>query len=145
LKYFLLNEEKVFFSAATSTMNADDLKYILAEEGRYTNDEENEAIMDEGIAAIDVDEMNGETSESENEPACRTENEKPSSISSDPHFSDYETPDDIKTRGGENYHINKLRTKPHSPKAERRQKRERRVNDIRQKESRCHKKQIHDL
>jgi hypothetical protein len=132
-------------------MNADDIKYILAEEGRYTIEEENNIIMNEGIAAIDVDEMNGETdgnesSESDgNEPTCRSERKKISAVSSDPYFSDYETPDDIKIRGGENYHINKLRTKPHSPKSERKQKKENRTKDRRTKESRCHKKQIIDL
>ena len=126
-------------------MNADDLKYILAEEGRYYEDQD---IMEEGIAQIDIEEMLG----AEPEPQPQSDGEAPQSDGDareinfyDPHFSDYETPEDIKTRGGENYHINKLRTKPHSPKSERRQKRERRVNDIRQKESRCHKKQIHDL
>ena len=119
-------------------MNADDIKYILAEEGRYYEDY---AIMNEGIEAIDIDEMNNET-----EPACSSCSSEPVSSSSEPvsseddaKHSDY---DNIKTRGGENYYVNKHKAKPHSPKSERKQKKEKRDNDRPTKESRCHKKAI---
>jgi hypothetical protein len=148
-------------------MNADDLKYILAEEGRYNDD----GIMNEGIEAIDIEEMMLEnyywnrpawldepmwriSTEAwdidDNEPVATNEDDKPPTneddepptkkVSSDPHFGDYETPDDAKTSGGENYHINKQKTKRPSPKSERRRLREKRVKDLRVKESRCHKK-----
>ena len=111
-------------------MNADDIKYILAEEGRYYEDYD---IMNEGIEAIDIDEMNGE----EEPPAKK--------VASDPHFGDYSTPDDVKARGGVNYHINKQKTKS-SPKSERRRLREKRTKDLPAKESRCHKKAgVNDL
>ena len=125
-------------------MNADDIKYILAEEGRYYEDY---AIMNEGIEAIDIDEMNGEQPEpvsSSSEPVSSS-SEPPSSSSEpvssedDAKHSDY---DNIKTRGGENYYINKHKAKPHSPKRERKQKKEKRDKDRPTKESRCHKKAI---
>lgn len=152
-------------------MNADDIKYIQAEEGRYGVNQhyvsyEDDDIMNEGIAAIDIDEMN-ETdwfhtmmdagwpvwrptshplSCAMNKPCCVHEfdHEEPlaKKVSSDPEFGDYETPEDVKTRGGENYHINKQKSKPHSPKNERRNQREKRVKDIRIKESRVHKKTV---
>uniref|UniRef100_A0A6C0BWB1 Uncharacterized protein n=1 Tax=viral metagenome TaxID=1070528 RepID=A0A6C0BWB1_9ZZZZ len=108
-------------------------KYILAEEGCYEDDD----IMNEGCAAIDIEEMNGYEF---NENSPRTKK-----VSSDPEFGDYETPDDVKARGGENYHINKQKTKPHSPKSERRKLREKRVKDIRTNESRCHKRAVKDF
>ena len=117
-------------------MNADDIKYILAEEGRYT-DEEEYAIMNEGIEAIDIDEMNGEPVSSSSEPVSSSS--EPVSSEDDTKHSDY---DDIKTRGGENYYINKHKAKPHSPKSERKQKKEKRDKDRPIKESRCHKKAI---
>jgi hypothetical protein len=119
-------------------MNADDIKYILAEEGRYNILAEKEYynIMNEGIEAIDIDEMNGEVSSS-SEPVSSSS--EPVSSDDDTKHSDY---DDIKTRGGENYHINKQKTKPHSPKRERKQKKEKRDKDRPIKESRCHKKAI---
>lgn len=125
-------------------MNADDIKYILAEEGRYYEDN---AIMNEGIEAIDIDEMNGELSSSlEPEPVSSSSEPEPVSSSSEPvsseddaKHSDY---DNIKTRGGENYYINKHKAKPHSPKSERKQKKEKRDKDRPTKESRCHKKAI---
>ena len=120
-------------------MNADDIKYILAEEGRYYEDN---AIMNEGIEAIDIDEMNGEqpepvSSSSETEPPSSSS--EPVSSEDDTKHSDYEN---IKTRGGENYYINKHKAKPHSPKSERKQKKEKRDKDRPTKESRCHKKAI---
>jgi len=117
----------------------DDIKYILAEEGRYGLTYEDDDIMNEGIASIDIAEMN--------EPVTTDEDDKPPSkkVSSDPHFGDYETPDDVKTRGGENYHVNKQKTKPHSPKSERRKQRQKRVKDIGRKESRIHKKAVNDF
>lgn len=142
----------------TMTTHADDLKYILAEEGRYSIEEENNIIMNEGIDAIDIEEIlyvrptSIPTSSSLTEInskltvdrcACSywdTEETHRKKVTSDQDVGDYETPDDIKTRGGENYHINKHKTKPNSPKNERRQVREKRVNDIRTKDSRCHKK-----
>ncbi len=117
---------------------ADDIKYILAEEGRYTIEEENNIIMNEGIAAIDVDEMNGYRC-----PCCHWDEEPIETYSEDDEPVEPEY--DIKVRGGENYHINKFKTKPHSPKSERKQKKEKRTKDRPTKESRCHKKQIHDL
>jgi len=116
-------------------MNADDIKYILAEEGRYNILAEKEyyAIMNEGIEAIDIDEMNGEVSSS-SEPVSSSS--EPVSSEDDAHF------DNIKTRGGENYYVNKQKTKPHSPKRERKQKKEKRDKDRPIKESRCHKKAI---
>ena len=118
----------------TSNMNADDIKYILAEEGRYY-EEEDYAIMNEGIEAIDIDEMNGEqpVSSSSEPPSSSSE---PVSSEDDTHF------DNIKTRGGENYYVNKHKAKPHSPKSERKQKKEKRDKDRPIKESRCHKKAI---
>lgn len=128
-------------------MNADDIKYILAEEGRYGVYEDDD-IMNEGIAAIDIDEMNGGEFHDvdDSEPATtdeddKTEDDKPPAkkVSSDPHFGDYATPDDVKTRGSVNYHSNKQKTKT-SPKSERRRLREKRTNDLRVKDSRCHRK-----
>ena len=117
-------------------MNADDIKYILAEEGRYTEEEEY-AIMNEGIEAIDIDEMNGE------HPEPASSSSEPVSSSSEPVSSEDDTHfDDIKTRGGENYYVNKQKAKPHSPKSERKQKKEKRDKDRPTKESRCHKKAI---
>lgn len=113
-------------------MNADDIKYILAEEGRYYEDN---AIMNEGIEAIDIDDMNGELSSSL-EPEPVSSSSEPVSSEDDAHF------DNIKTRGGENYYVNKHKAKPHSPKSERKQKKEKRDKDRPTKESRCHKKAI---
>jgi hypothetical protein len=140
---------KRYFPAPPSTMTAyEDIDYILAEEGRYgIND--NDEIMNYGVEQIDIDEMSGgvfwsETDSDDNEPVCLAENDKTpinKLVSSDPHFGDYEPPlNDIKNRGGENYHINKLKTKPHSPKSERKLKKEKRSRDRPVKESRCHKK-----
>jgi len=138
----------------------DDMRYILAEEGRYYDDLD---IMNEGITAINIDEMNEEDSLwwnrpewrsstpiiiSHSEPITTDEDDKPPAkkVSSDPCFGDYETPEDAKTRGGENYHINKQKTKRPSPKSERRKLREKRVKDIRTKESRIHKRAVvHDM
>jgi hypothetical protein len=132
-------------------MNADDIKYILAEEGRYGVYEDDD-IMNEGCAEIDIDEMNGgEFHDADDyEPVTTDEDDKPptkaKAVANDPCFDDYETPEDVKTRGGENYHINKQKAKPHSPKSERRKLREKRVKDIRTKESRCHKRAaVYDL
>ena len=126
-------------------MNADDIKYILAEEGRYGIYEDDD-IMNEGITAIDIDEMNGFEfhDADDSEPPTTDENDKPPAkkVSSDPHFGDYATPDDVKTRGNVNYHLNKQKAKQHSPKGERRRLREKRVKDIRTKESRIHKKAV---
>lgn len=153
-------------------MNADDIKYILAEEGRYEDDD----IMNDGCAAIDMDLLMEEgwpmwrptsysltCSMSHNCPGCihdahdseltwyyDLDDDKNSprtkAVSNDPEFGDYETPDEVKTRGGKNYHLNKQKSKPHSPKSERRKLREKRVKDIRTKESRCHKRAaVHDL
>ena len=120
-------------------MNADDIKYILAEEGRYYEDY---AMMNEGIEAIDIDEMNGEQPVSSSSEPVSSSSE-PVSSSSEPVSSDDDTHfDDIKSRGGENYYINKHKTKPHSPKSERNQKKEKRDKDRPIKESRCHKKAI---
>jgi hypothetical protein len=119
----------------TPDMNtyADDIKYILAEEGRYTIEEENNIIMNEGISAIDIDEMNGYR--------CRFCCWDEDPIETYPEDDEPIEPEyDIKVRGGENYHINKLKTKPHSPKSERKQKKEKRTKDRPTKESRCHKK-----
>jgi len=148
-------------------MNADDIKYILAEEGRYGVYEDDD-VMNEGCAAIDMDLLMEEgwpmwrpTSYSltctmsrncpgcindihDSEPVTTDEDDKPPTkkVSSDPRFGDYDTPDDIKSRGGENYHLNKQKSKPHSPKSERRKQREKRVKDIRTKESRIHKRAV---
>jgi hypothetical protein len=116
----------------------EDQAYIEAEEGRYGVYEDDD-IMNEGIAAIDIDEMNGESDD--NEPVVFDEDDKPPAkkVSSDPHFGDYATPDDVKTRGSVNYHSNKQKSNT-SPKSERRRLREKRTKDMRAKDSRCHKK-----
>ena len=116
----------------------EDQAYIEAEEGRYGVYEDDD-IMNEGIAAIDIDEMNWESDD--NEQFVFDENDKPPAkkVSSDPHFGDYATPDDVKTRGSVNYHSNKQKTKT-SPKSERRRLREKRTKDLRVKDSRCHRK-----
>ena len=120
-------------------------KYILAEEGCYEDD----AIMNEGCAEIDIDEMNGrEFHDSEVSRHFEIDDDnspRTKKVCSDPEFGDYETPADVKARGGENYHINKQKTKPHSPKSERSKLREKRVKDIRTKESRCHKRAVKDF
>ena len=144
-------------------MNADDIKYILAEEGRYgIATYEDDDIMNEGCAEIVIEEMMAYPMRlsmtcpmsssapcpwcdfDDSEPVTTDEDDKPlaKKVASDPRFGDYDTPDDIKARGGENYHLNKQKTKPHSPKSERRKQREKRVKDIRTKESRCHKKAV---
>lgn len=140
-------------------MNADDIKYVQAEEGRYgLATYENDDIMNEGCAVIVIDEMschmklsltctmsgNTPCSWCDTEPVTTAVDDKPPAkkVASDPCFGDYETPEDAKTRGGENYHLNKQKAKPHSPKSERVKQREKRVKDIRIKESRCHKKAV---
>jgi hypothetical protein len=111
----------------------EDAAYIAAEEGRYCTYED-EDIMNYGISQIDVDEMNACT--------CCAKEPVHKSVANDTVYEDYITPEDIKTRGGENYHINKQKTKPHSPKSERKQKKEKRAKDRRTKESRCHRRNV---
>jgi hypothetical protein len=111
----------------------EDAAYIAAEEGRYFTYEDDDA-MNYGIEQIDIDEMNGCTKEPEQK-----------AIANDLVYEDYATPDHIKTRGSVNYHINKQQKAKTSPKSERRKFREKRAKDMRTKDSRCHKKQIHDL
>lgn len=143
----------------------DDQMYIRAEEGRYGLYDDDD-IMNEGIAAIDIDEMNEEETWCkhcgcikyaglgcfydihDSEPVATDEDDKQptKNVFSDPCVGDYETPEDAKTRGGENYHINKQKTKRPSPKSERRKIREKRVNDLQEKASRCHKRAVvHDM
>ena len=174
---YFSNSTKPTKMNADEKMNADDLKYILAEEGRYgisQNYEDND-IMNEGCSAIDIEEMmwdnyrwnlpqwlddpnlrSSTTSLSLTCPMSSSclcpghdfdDNEPPTkAVANDLCFGDYETPDDAKTCGGENYHINKLKTKRPSPKSERRRLREKRVKDLRVMESRCHKKNVaHEL
>ena len=116
----------------------EDQAYIEAEEGRYGVYEDDD-IMNEGIVAINIAEMNGESDD--NEPVVFDEDDKPPAkkVSSDPHFGDYATPDDVKTRGSVNYHINKQKGRT-SPKSERRRLREKRTKDLQVKDSRCHRK-----
>ncbi len=130
-------------------MTFDDIDYILAEEGRYgissSGDEEQE-IMEYGLQQIRIDEIlyTRPTSSSLTEKSaayCCWDEENSYPEDDEPVEPDY----DIKVRGGENYHLNKLKAKPHSPKRERKQKREKHIKDHRAKESRCHKKKVDDL
>jgi len=127
----------------------DDQRYIRAEEGRYYGLYDDFDIMNEGITMIDIDEMNEEDTwwnwpewRSNTTEPVTTEKPPAKAVANDPCVDDYETPEDVKTRGGENYHINKLKTKPQSPKSEHRKQREKRVKDIRTKESRIHKRAV---
>lgn len=100
---------------------------------------EDQATMDYGIEQIDIDEMNkaiGPCTCCAKDPSCCAK-----SVGNDTVYSDYVAPEEIKQRGGENYHINKQKDKT-SPKSERRKLREKRTKDMGPKESRCHKKMI---
>lgn len=118
-------------------MTFDDIDYILAEEGRYgiisdEEQQENNENMEYGLQQIRIDEMMTMSAPTLSPLADCLEDDEPEEY-------------DIKTRGGENYHINKLKTKPHSPKSERKHKREKHIKDHRAKESRCHKKKVDDM